>query len=66
MRPGDTLWALAGTRLPRGADDGRVLEAVHRLYARNRAVIGPDPDLLRPGERLRGATDPRRHDQESR
>ena len=36
VHPGDTLWALAGTRLPRGADDGLVLEAVHRLYARNR------------------------------
>jgi nucleoid-associated protein YgaU len=52
VRPGDSLWGLAARRLPRGADDAAVLAAEHRWYARNRAVIGPDPDLLRPGQRL--------------
>ena len=42
VRPGDTLWALAGQS-----------PAWHRLYAHNRGVIGPDPDLIRPGQRLR-------------
>lgn len=42
VRPGDTLWALAGH-----------CPAWHRLYALNRDVIGPDPDLIRPGQRLR-------------
>lgn len=52
VRSGDTLWGLAAARLPRGADDARVLVAVRRWHARNRRVIGPDPDLLLPGERL--------------
>ena len=53
VRPGDTLWSLAEAGLPRGTDDAQVLAAVHRWYARNRVAIGPDPDLLLPGERLR-------------
>lgn len=52
VRAGDTLWGLAASRLPRGAGDGVVLAAVHRWHARNHRVIGPDPDLLRPGQRL--------------
>ena len=34
------------------ADDAEVLSAVTRWHARNRHVIGPDPDLLHPGQRL--------------
>ena len=46
VRPGDTLWQLAEARLGDGA---RWTE----LYAANRAVIGADPDLIRPAQRLR-------------
>jgi nucleoid-associated protein YgaU len=56
VRAGDTLWHLASARLPRGAGDAQVLAAVHRWHARNREVIGPDPDLIRPGQRLRPPT----------
>lgn len=42
VRPGDTLWDLADQT-----------PAWHRLYTLNRDVIGPDPDLIRPGQRLR-------------
>ena len=56
VRSGDTLWSLAGRRLRPGAGDRQVLAAVHRWYARNTRVIGPDPDLIRPGQQLRPPT----------
>lgn len=46
VRPGDTLWQLAEDRL---GDATRWSE----LYATNRAVIGADPDLIHPAQRLR-------------
>ncbi|MEP6695542.1 MAG: LysM domain-containing protein [Pseudonocardiales bacterium] len=49
---GDTLWALARHQLPAGATDSAVAVAWPRWYAANRSVIGPDPDLLLPGQRL--------------
>jgi nucleoid-associated protein YgaU len=52
VRPGDTLWALAADRLPRSAGAAQVLEAVEVLHRANREQIGPDPDVLRPGQRL--------------
>ena len=52
VEAGDSLWSLAIEGLPVGADAAAVTAAWHRLYARNRAVIGSDPDLLRPGQRL--------------
>ena len=52
VRPGDSLWSLAAARLPAGADGVSVTVAWRRLYAVNRATIGPDPDLLLPGQRL--------------
>jgi hypothetical protein len=39
VTPGDTLWGIAGADWP-------------RWYAANRATIGADPDLIRPGQRL--------------
>ena len=39
VRRGDTLWGFAGPEWP-------------RWYAANRAVIGDDPDLILPGQRL--------------
>ena len=53
VRPGDTLWDLAGQALPGPATDRTLADRWRRIYALNRAVIGPDPDLIRPGERLR-------------
>lgn len=46
VRPGDSLWSIADRTLPAGAG------AWPRLYAVNRDVIGPDPDLIRPAQRL--------------
>ena len=53
VRAGDTLWALAEHALPPGADDGAVTARWHRIYDLNRDRIGPDPDLIQPGQRLR-------------
>jgi len=52
VRPGDTLWQLASDRLPALAPAGEVADLVERLHRRNRGVIGPDPDLIRPGQHL--------------
>jgi nucleoid-associated protein YgaU len=53
VRAGDTLWDIARRHLPRSATSTDVAAAWPRWYAVNRAAIGPDPALLRPGMRLR-------------
>jgi hypothetical protein len=53
VRPGDTLWALARTGLPPEADDTAVAARVHQIHRANRGVIGANPDLIRPHQRLR-------------
>ena len=53
VRPGDTLWAIAGSDLPTDATDRQVSDRWHAIYRRNRGVVGPDPDLIRPGQVLR-------------
>jgi hypothetical protein len=58
VRPGDALWRLAEDRLPPTATAAEVADLVLRLHRRNREVIGPDPDLIRPGERLVVPTPP--------
>ncbi len=52
VRPGDTLWHLAADRLRPSASDGEVALLVERIHGRNRELIGPDPDLIHPGQRL--------------
>ena len=50
--PGDSLWLIAARRLDEAATVSDVAEAWPEWYAANRAVIGPDPDRLRIGQRL--------------
>jgi hypothetical protein len=50
--PGDSLWSIAADSLPAGARDARVAQRWPRIYALNRTVIGPDPDLIQPAQRL--------------
>jgi hypothetical protein len=52
VRPGDSLWRIAEQRLHSSASADEVTALVHRMHHRNRGVIGPDPDLIRPGQRL--------------
>jgi LysM domain len=50
---GDTLWDLAARHLGPGATDAQVATEWPRWHATNRSTIGPDPDLILPGQRLR-------------
>ena len=45
VAPGDTLWDVAARRLGDGA-------SWPAIYALNRDVIGPDPGVITPGQRL--------------
>ena len=60
VAPGDTLWGLARDSLPAGSSDAEIDRWWRSIYAHNRAVVGPDPDLLRPGQRLRLPPHPNR------
>lgn len=52
VRPGDSLWSITAAALGPAASHAEVAAAWPRLYAANRAVVGPDPDLIHPGQRL--------------
>jgi hypothetical protein len=49
---GDTLWDI-GSAVIHAQDDAEVAAYVRRLHDENRNVIGDDPDLILPGQRLR-------------
>jgi hypothetical protein len=53
VRPGDSLWSIARRRLDAPASDARIAQSWPRWYAANRATIGADPGLIRPGQLLR-------------
>jgi nucleoid-associated protein YgaU len=60
VRPGDSLWAIASHALLHegtAATDAAVAAEWPRWYAANRHVVGPDPDLIRPGQVLQPPTD---------
>ncbi len=59
VRPGDTLWHLVEVRLPSSAPAQVVANCVSQVHRRNLAVIGADPDLIRPGQSLTLPTLPR-------
>ena len=52
VRAGDTLWAIAARSLPAGASNAEIASACARWHTANRAVIGADPDLIHPQQRL--------------
>lgn len=52
VRQGDTLWDIAARHLGHQATDTDVAEEWPRWYAANRDLIGPDPDLIQPGQLL--------------
>lgn len=53
VRPGDSLWAIAASRLPAGATDAQIAQEWPRWYAENLDVVGTDPGLILPGQVLR-------------
>lgn len=52
VTPGDTLWTIVAARLGSTASDAEIAVAVQQWAASNRHVIGSDPNLIRPGQRL--------------
>ena len=52
VRDDDTLWRIAARHLGPGASDVAIDREWRRWYRANRAVIGPDPDVIVPGQRL--------------
>lgn len=52
VRPGDSLWAIAAAGLPEDSGDVTIDRAWRQIYELNRAAIGADPDLIRPGQTL--------------
>jgi hypothetical protein len=52
VRAGDTLWAIAARSLPAGATDAQIARACAQWHAVNRDVIGDDPNLIFPMQRL--------------
>ncbi len=53
VEAGDSLWLLAAEQLGPTADDADIDAAWRAWYTANRRVIGDDPDLILPGQRLR-------------
>jgi resuscitation-promoting factor RpfA len=56
VRVGNSLCAIAARRLGADPPDAAVARAWPRWYRANRARIGPDPDLLVPGQLLHPPT----------
>ncbi|KAA1418789.1 hypothetical protein F0U44_09875 [Nocardioides humilatus] len=52
VRSGESLWTIAEQRLSPGAAVADVSRLVQRIYLRNATAIGPDPDLIVPGQAL--------------
>ncbi len=57
VRRGDSLWSVAARHLGEEATDAEVAAEWPRWYTANRTVIGPDPDLILPGQVLRAPED---------
>jgi len=53
VRPGDSLWSIAATELGQNATPEAIAARWPAWYAANRHLIGPDPDLILPGQVLR-------------
>lgn len=55
VKPGDTLWGIAARHLDasgRSTETAEVGRFWRSIYAANRNVVGGDPDLIFPGQRL--------------
>ena len=52
VRRGDSLWGIAARHLGPDASDAEIARAWPAWFEANRHVVGDDPDLLRPGQRL--------------
>ncbi len=62
VRPGDSLWRITAAALGPAATSRDVAAAWPTVYAANRVTIGPDPDLIKPGQLLRLPDDLKEYD----
>ena len=53
VRAGDSLWAIAADHLPTPVSDADTAAAWPHWFRANRMRLGPDPNLIHPGTRLR-------------
>ena len=53
VRRGDTLWSIAARHLGPDPSDAEIAQAWPAWHDANREVVGPDPDVLLPGQVLR-------------
>jgi nucleoid-associated protein YgaU len=61
VQPGDTLWSIAARRLGPTASGAAITAAWHAWYAANRNVIGSNPSVIQPGQRLTPPTAETQH-----
>lgn len=52
VKSGESLWSIAAASLPPNADARHVTRAANAWYEANRAAIGPNPDVILPGQDL--------------
>jgi nucleoid-associated protein YgaU len=52
VRQGDSLWSIAQRHLPPDAAARAIVRRWQAIYAANRALLGPNPDVIEPGQRL--------------
>ena len=52
VAPGDSLWSISQERLGQQATPPRIYREVGRIYTLNQSRIGPDPNLIFPGQVL--------------
>jgi LysM repeat protein len=53
VQAGDSLWKIAARHLGPGATAQATAIAWHQWFAANRQVVGDNPDVIHPGQRLR-------------
>jgi DNA-binding CsgD family transcriptional regulator len=52
VSPGDSLWSISSERLGPNATPQQIASGTEQIYALNQNQIGPDPNLLFPGQKL--------------
>ena len=52
VRTSDSLWSIAAARPPASSSTASIGSAWRRIWGTNRAVIGPHPDVILPGQKL--------------
>lgn len=63
VRPGDSLWAIAEAELGPGATPAQIAAYWPEIHLANRAVVGDDPHLIQPDQRLELPPERNRPDQ---